>query len=291
MADHYAVLGVSRTATIEEIRAAYKKLAIQHHPDKGGKTSRFVMIQEAMEVLTDPIRRTEFDAGQDYDQHHDTGRHSDRKHKEKSGRSRQTHHDSDDEIPRHRQPRNADEFFRERDDEEETPQPKSPPTDEYNRSRSSPAKSLKELKWLLTEISDTYLDLYLRLWSCKSARSFSETWCHLRHVKERLSARFETLARETLELRISELQSGYKEGSLQPRDALLQMYTRMVAADARLALALNKQLRLLIPAADDVDQLLRRNPSQQIKDSDSIHELRSQMDCLRVWLVDNLHPG
>jgi curved DNA-binding protein CbpA len=45
MTDHYATLGVPRTATADEIKKTYRKLASQHHPDKGGDTRKFQEIQ------------------------------------------------------------------------------------------------------------------------------------------------------------------------------------------------------------------------------------------------------
>lgn len=59
--DHYAVLGVSKNATPEEIKKAYRKLASQHHPDKGGDTAKFQQIQEAYAVLSDPAKRQQYD--------------------------------------------------------------------------------------------------------------------------------------------------------------------------------------------------------------------------------------
>lgn len=59
--DHYAVLGVSKNSTPEEIKKAYRKLASQHHPDKGGDTAKFQQIQEAYAVLSDPDKKAEYD--------------------------------------------------------------------------------------------------------------------------------------------------------------------------------------------------------------------------------------
>jgi curved DNA-binding protein len=50
--DYHASLGVTRTATPEEIKKAYRKLAGIHHPDKGGDTKRFQEIQYAYDMLT-----------------------------------------------------------------------------------------------------------------------------------------------------------------------------------------------------------------------------------------------
>ena len=61
MTDHYASLGVPRTATAAEIKQAFRKLASQHHPDKGGDTVKFQSIQAAYAVLGDEQKRAEYD--------------------------------------------------------------------------------------------------------------------------------------------------------------------------------------------------------------------------------------
>jgi DnaJ-class molecular chaperone len=48
------VLGVEKGATPEQIKSAYRKLAMKHHPDKGGKIEEFQKIQEAYDALTKP---------------------------------------------------------------------------------------------------------------------------------------------------------------------------------------------------------------------------------------------
>lgn len=63
--DYYTTLGVAKTATAKEIKAAYRKLARKHHPDVNpGDTSaetRFKELNEAYEVLGDPDKRRKYD--------------------------------------------------------------------------------------------------------------------------------------------------------------------------------------------------------------------------------------
>jgi len=59
----YNILGVSPTATTEEIKKAYRSLAMRHHPDRNthpGSESRFNAIKTAYELLSDPKKRTEY---------------------------------------------------------------------------------------------------------------------------------------------------------------------------------------------------------------------------------------
>lgn len=62
MKDYYSILGVERTATPDQIKTAYRKLASQHHPDKGGDTARFQEIQAAYATLSDPTKRQQYDS-------------------------------------------------------------------------------------------------------------------------------------------------------------------------------------------------------------------------------------
>ena len=59
--DHYKTLGVPRTASAEEIKKAYRKLAMEHHPDKGGDVSKFQEITNAYETLSDTDKRFQYD--------------------------------------------------------------------------------------------------------------------------------------------------------------------------------------------------------------------------------------
>lgn len=59
--DHYQTLGVAKTATTDEIKKAYRKLASKHHPDKGGDTAKFQEIQTAYDTLSDEAKRQAYD--------------------------------------------------------------------------------------------------------------------------------------------------------------------------------------------------------------------------------------
>lgn len=60
--DYYEVLGVAKGASADEIKKAFRKAAVQHHPDKeGGDESKFKEINEAYEVLKDQQKRQRYD--------------------------------------------------------------------------------------------------------------------------------------------------------------------------------------------------------------------------------------
>jgi DnaJ-class molecular chaperone len=71
---HYDTLGLHKGATPDEIKKAYRKLASQHHPDKGGDTAKFQEIQTAYDTLSDPDKRQQYDnprsGFQGFDPHH-----------------------------------------------------------------------------------------------------------------------------------------------------------------------------------------------------------------------------
>jgi len=60
--DYYEVLGVGKDASPDEIKKAFRRAAVQHHPDKeGGDESKFKEVNEAYEVLKDPSKRQRYD--------------------------------------------------------------------------------------------------------------------------------------------------------------------------------------------------------------------------------------
>lgn len=60
--DYYEVLGVSKTASVDEIKKAYRKAAVKYHPDKqGGDEEKFKEVSEAYEVLKDGDKRQRYD--------------------------------------------------------------------------------------------------------------------------------------------------------------------------------------------------------------------------------------
>ena len=61
--NHYETLDVAPDATLADIKAAFRRLASQHHPDRGGDTARAAAINDAYAVLSDSERRARYDAG------------------------------------------------------------------------------------------------------------------------------------------------------------------------------------------------------------------------------------
>ncbi len=59
--DYYKILGVSKDASAEELKIAFRKKAHEHHPDKGGDTEKFKEDNEAYQVLGNPEKRKQYD--------------------------------------------------------------------------------------------------------------------------------------------------------------------------------------------------------------------------------------
>ncbi|MFM6279757.1 MAG: DnaJ domain-containing protein, partial [Dolichospermum sp.] len=63
--DYYAILGITKTATSEEIKQAFRKLARKYHPDVNPNNkqaeAKFKEVNEAYEVLSDPDKRKKYD--------------------------------------------------------------------------------------------------------------------------------------------------------------------------------------------------------------------------------------
>jgi molecular chaperone DnaJ len=62
--DYYHILGVGKEATPEELKEAFKKMAMQYHPDRNkdqGAEERFKKVNEAYEVLKDPVKKKQYD--------------------------------------------------------------------------------------------------------------------------------------------------------------------------------------------------------------------------------------
>jgi DnaJ-class molecular chaperone len=69
MSDYYNTLGVDRNASQDDIRKAYRRMASQHHPDRGGDTAKFQDIQAAYETLSDPEKKAQYDNPQQHMHH------------------------------------------------------------------------------------------------------------------------------------------------------------------------------------------------------------------------------
>lgn len=59
--DYYEVLGVGKNASADEIKKAFRRAAVEHHPDKGGDETKFKEINEAYEILKDDSKRKRYD--------------------------------------------------------------------------------------------------------------------------------------------------------------------------------------------------------------------------------------
>jgi curved DNA-binding protein len=59
--DYYSILGVSKNASEQDLKKAYKKMSMKHHPDRGGDEAKFKEVNEAYSTLKDPKKRAEYD--------------------------------------------------------------------------------------------------------------------------------------------------------------------------------------------------------------------------------------
>jgi molecular chaperone DnaJ len=59
--DYYEVLGVGKNASADEIKKAFRRAAVEHHPDRGGDETKFKEVNEAYEVLKDDSKRKRYD--------------------------------------------------------------------------------------------------------------------------------------------------------------------------------------------------------------------------------------
>lgn len=59
--DYYEVLGIGKSASADEIKKAFRKSAVEHHPDRGGDETKFKELNEAYEVLKDPAKKQRYD--------------------------------------------------------------------------------------------------------------------------------------------------------------------------------------------------------------------------------------
>jgi molecular chaperone DnaJ len=75
MSDYYEILGVPRNASQDEIKAAFRRLAMEHHPDRGGDPEKFKKINEAYQTLSNPETRAQYDRyGATFEQMRQAGR-------------------------------------------------------------------------------------------------------------------------------------------------------------------------------------------------------------------------
>jgi curved DNA-binding protein len=68
--DYYNTLGIPKNSSDAEIKSAYRKMAMKHHPDRGGDEKKFKEVNEAYETLSDPQKKQMIDMGVDPNAQH-----------------------------------------------------------------------------------------------------------------------------------------------------------------------------------------------------------------------------
>ena len=71
--DYYSILGVPKNSSPEQLKKAYKKQSMQHHPDRGGNEETFKKVNEAYSTLKDPQKRQQYDNPQPQQRQFNTG--------------------------------------------------------------------------------------------------------------------------------------------------------------------------------------------------------------------------
>ena len=62
MEDYYKILGVQSNSNPDDIKKAYRKLSLKHHPDRGGDASEFKKINEAYQILNNEDTKASYDS-------------------------------------------------------------------------------------------------------------------------------------------------------------------------------------------------------------------------------------
>lgn len=73
--NYYETLGLNRGASSDEVKKAYRSMAMKHHPDRGGNEQKFKEIEEAYRTLSDPQKKQMVDSGMDPNQQQFGGGH------------------------------------------------------------------------------------------------------------------------------------------------------------------------------------------------------------------------